>query len=88
MQLLGWFRRPNLHNLISTDKEGDWEDHLQAIQDLLPVFCQANCINYLRYVTWRLEKVRRLDQKHSDIHTEFLAGSRSNICWHFLRQYL
>ena len=83
MQLLGWFRRPNLHNLISTDKEGDWEDHLQAIQDLLPVFCQANCINYLRYVTWRLERVRRLDQKHSDIHTEFLAGSRSNICWHF-----
>ena len=74
MQLLGWFRRPNLHNLISTDREVDWEGHLQAIQDLLPVFCQANCINYLRYATWYLEKVQTLDQKHPDIHNEFLAG--------------
>ena len=74
MQLLGWFRRPNLHNLISVDREGDWEGHLQAIQDLLPVFCQADCISYLRYATWYLEKLRRLDQKHPDIHTGFLAG--------------
>ena len=27
-----------LHNLISADREGDWEGHLKAIQDLLPVF--------------------------------------------------
>ena len=74
MQLLGWFRRPNLHNLISTDREVDWEGHLQAIQDLLPVFCQTDCISYLRYATWYLEKERRLDQKHPDIHTEFLGG--------------
>ena len=27
-----------LHNLISADREGDWEGHLQTIQDLLPAF--------------------------------------------------
>ena len=27
-----------LHNLISADREGKWEGHLQAIQDRLPFF--------------------------------------------------
>ena len=62
-----------LQNFISADKEGDWEGHLQAIQDVLPVFCQAECINYLLYATWYLEKLRRLNKKYPDIHTEFLA---------------
>ena len=63
-----------LHNFISAGSEGDWEGHVHAIQDLLPVFCEAGCINYLRYATWYLGKMRRLDQEHPDIHTEFLAG--------------
>ena len=73
MQLLGWFCRLNLHNLISTDREGDWECQLQAVQ-YLPVFCETDNINYLRYATWYLEKLQRQDQKHPDIHTKFLAG--------------
>ena len=63
-----------LHNLISADKEGEWESHLQVLQELLPVFCEAYCISCLRYATWYLEKMHRLDQEHPDIHTEFLAG--------------
>ena len=59
-----------LQNLIAADREGDWEGHLQAFQDLLPVFCEANCVNYLRYATWYLKKMRKLDQ----VHAEFLAG--------------
>ena len=57
------------HNLISADREGDWESHLQAIQDL-PIFCEAN---YLQYATCYLEKMWRLYQEHPDIHTKFLA---------------
>ena len=63
-----------LHYVISADGEWDWEGHLQAIQDLLPVFCEAGCINHLRYATWYLKKMRRLDQEHPDIHIKFLAG--------------
>ena len=66
---------PMFRNLISADTEGDWEGHLHAVQDILPVFCEADCINYLRYATWYLEKMRILDQEHQDIHTEFLAGN-------------
>ena len=63
-----------LHNLIAADREGDWEGHLQAVQDLLPVFCEADCINYLRYATCYLEKMRKLDQEHPDQYPEFHAG--------------
>ena len=62
-----------LHNLIAPDREGDWEGHLQAVQDLLPVFCEADCINYLRYATCYLEKMRKLDQEHPDLYAEFHA---------------
>ena len=74
MQLLGWFCWPNLNNFISTEREGDWEGHLQVIQDLIPVFCPAECIDYLWYGTLYLEKFWRLDQKQPAIHSEFLAG--------------
>lgn len=64
-----------LHNLTSADRQGQWEGHLQAIQDRLPFFfCEADCINYLQYITWYLEKFQRLDQEYPYIHTKFLAG--------------
>ena len=41
--------------LIASDRDGDWEGHLQAVQDLLPIFCESDSINDLRYDlgTWR-----------------------------------
>ena len=63
-----------LHNLIAANREGDWEGHLQAVQGLLPVFCEADCINYLQYATWYLEKMCKLDQEHPDLCIEFHAG--------------
>ena len=33
-----------LQDLIAPDREGDWEGHLLAVQNLLPIFS----INYLR----------------------------------------
>ena len=38
-----------LKMLIASDRNGDWEGHLQAVQDLLPVFCESDSFNYLRY---------------------------------------
>ena len=38
-----------LKNLISVNREGNWKGHLQAIQDMLPVFCQNGGVNYQRY---------------------------------------
>ena len=63
-----------LHNLIAADRKGDWIGHLQVVQDLLPVFCQANCINYLRYGSWYLDKMLKLEEELPDLYTEFING--------------
>ena len=31
---------------ISADWEGNWKSHLQAIQDMTPIFCQTVSVNY------------------------------------------
>ena len=30
-----------MENLTSADMEENWKGHLQAIQDMIPVFCQT-----------------------------------------------
>ena len=48
-----------LNDLVAADREGNWEDHLQVIQILLPFFMSGS-INYLRYGYGYLEKMRKL----------------------------
>ena len=38
-----------LKNLVPADRDGNWERHLQAVQDLLPIFRESDSVNYLRY---------------------------------------
>ena len=40
-----------LKALIAADREGDWQAHLQAMQNLLPVFRECDSVNYLRYAS-------------------------------------
>ena len=35
-----------LKKLIPADREENWKDHLQAIQNMIPVFCHAGSVNY------------------------------------------
>lgn len=60
--------------LICSDKNGDWIGHLQAVQNLLPIFCECDSINYFQYASWYLEKMRKLLDEHPDIYKEFLLG--------------
>ena len=63
-----------LKNLISADREGNWKGHLQAIQDMIPVFCQTGSVNYQRYCSLYLEMMRRLPEEHPSIYKEFMEG--------------
>ena len=36
-----------LKQLISADRSGDWESHLQAVQNILPIFCAFDSISHL-----------------------------------------
>ena len=42
-----------LHNLIAADREGDWEGHLQAVQDLFPVRLIASITYATLLGTWK-----------------------------------
>ena len=37
----------HLKVLIAADRDGDWEGHLLAVQNLLPIFRESDSINYL-----------------------------------------
>ena len=63
-----------LKHLISADREGNWKGHLQAIQDMIPVFCQNGSVNYQRYCSLYLEMMRQLPEEHPSIYKEFMEG--------------
>ena len=48
-----------LKNLIVADRESNSEAHLQAMQDLLPIFCKSGSFNYQRYGLTYLEFMRK-----------------------------
>ena len=64
---------PIIKNLIASDREENWHGHLQAVQDLLPIFRETDCSNYLRYASFYLHKMRMLPTEHPDIFELFLA---------------
>ena len=60
--------------LIEADRTGDWEGHLDAVENLLPIFRGCDSINYLRYATFYLESMRRLPTDHPAIYEMSMKG--------------
>ena len=56
-----------LQNLVSADREGNWDNHIQAVRELLPVLIEADSINYLCYASWYFESIQELHISHSDV---------------------
>ena len=63
-----------LQNLVCADREGDRDKHLLSVQKLLPIFAECDSINYLRYSSFYLEKMRTLKDDHPELHAEFVKG--------------
>ena len=64
----------HLENLIQSDREGNWNLQVQAIQDLLPLFAAFDSTNYLRWCFLYLEDMRRLPEIAPEVHSEFMEG--------------
>ena len=56
-----------MKSLTACDRTGDWQGHLQTVQELLPVFLECDSINYLRYALFYLETMRKLPQDYPEI---------------------
>ena len=63
-----------IKNLIASDREGNWHGHLQDVEDLLPIVREAECINYLRYASFHLEKRKMLPTEHPEVYELFISG--------------
>ena len=74
---LEWFAKSSnlLKSLIACDRNRDWERHLQIIQKLLPIFGESDSINYLKYASIYLEKMRRLPIEYPEIYRECMNGN-------------
>ena len=63
-----------LKDLVYADCCGDWEGHLEAVQNVLPIFAECDSVNNLHYGSLYLEIMRRLPETHPDIYREFMQG--------------
>ena len=63
-----------LKDFVAADREGNWEGHLQVIEKLFPVFLMSGSINYLRYGSWYLQKMRKLPHEHPEVYKHFQEG--------------
>ena len=63
-----------LKKLISADRGRNWKGHLQAIQDMIPVFCLTGSISYQRYCSLYLEMMHKLPEENLSIYKEFMEG--------------
>ena len=62
-----------IKNLIAPDRNGDWEAHLQGVQELIPIFAECDSIHYFRYGSYHLEFMRKLPEKIPSIFNAFKA---------------
>lgn len=58
--------------LVRADRKGDWELHMKTVESLITVFHKFNCINYLRYGCWYLERVKMLEVKKPYFYRKFI----------------
>ena len=63
-----------MRRLIAADRTGNWEAHLQTVQNLLPIFRECDSLNYLRYGSWYLEKMGMLQKEYPDVLQHFNNG--------------
>ena len=47
--------------LISSDHEGNWQLHVSCIQSSMAIFQEFDAVNYLRYGSYYLEKIKVLE---------------------------
>ena len=63
-----------IKNAVASDREGNWSLYVATIRDSLPIFAELDCINYLRYGSWYLEKIAALEDTHPELYRRFSIG--------------
>ena len=73
-----WFQYQDIiaviRQLITADRIGDWELHLEAIQQALPIFAVTGHFNYTKSANLYLQSIMNLQSTNKNVHDRFKAG--------------
>ena len=64
-------------NLIAADRNGGWEAHLQAVQELIPICAECDSIHYFRYGSYNTSTEQIYNQQVAEQYTNFSKNSIS-----------
>ena len=63
-----------IKQLITADRDGNWLLHVAAIRSLMKILRAFDCINYLRYASWYLERIEVLEVEQPLLFQHFMMG--------------
>ena len=66
-----------LLDVIRADREGNWNLHLNAVKECMPLFITFDRTNYTRWCSIYIEDMQKLPQTAPDVYEAFLAGKFS-----------
>ena len=59
---------------IVADREGNWSLHVASVHASMCIFREFDAINYLRYGSYYLEKIKVLEAEHPELYRRFLMS--------------
>ena len=60
--------------MATADREGNWSLHVAAFRASMKILRAFDCINYLRYASWYLERIEVLEFEHADFFSRSIQG--------------
>ena len=60
--------------LVTADREGDWPLHVSCIEASMAIFQEFDAVNYLRYGSYYLEKIKILEVAHPELYRKFMMS--------------
>ena len=64
-----------LQNLIRTDRLGNFDLHLSAMQKALPIYAAAGHFNYVKSAYLYIENMHKLSEKNPSVFEQFQNGN-------------
>ena len=60
--------------MVTADREGNWSLHVAAVRSSMKILRAFDCINYLRYASWYLERIEVLEFEHPKLFSHLMKG--------------
>ena len=63
-----------IKQMVTADREGNWSLHVAAVKASMEILRAFDCINYLRYASWYIERIEVLEVEHPAFFSRFMQG--------------